>query len=112
MNFNIDVTNYISNATEKQIEILETLRELIHKSVAGVSEQIKWGFPVFKKTKDFVYLRFSKKHITLGFFNIAKIADPNNLLEGSGSTLKHIKIKNVNEINKEILSEWLKAIAV
>jgi hypothetical protein len=111
MNFNQQVTEYIDNATEEQVEILEALRKLIHESVDNVSEEIKWSFPVFTKTKDFAYLRFAKKHITLGFYNIDKIQDPDNLLDGEGNTLKHIKIRNSGEINAGIISQWLKEIS-
>ena len=110
MNYNKKVTEYIYKATEEQIVILDMLRKLIHETIAGVSEEIKWGFPVFAHLKDFAYLRFSKKHITLGFYNVDKIHDPNNLLEGEGSTLKHIKIKSAEDLKEEIISEWLKQI--
>ncbi|MCF8366058.1 MAG: DUF1801 domain-containing protein [Bacteroidales bacterium] len=110
MNFDQKVTEYINNALDDQIPILEALRKLIHHTVENVSEEIKWGFPVFAKTKDFAYLRFAKKHVTLGFYNIQKIDDPDHLLEGKGNTLKHIKIKNVSEIRTKIISQWLKEI--
>ena len=97
MNCNPTVTDYISKTNEDQIEILETIRNIIHETVEGVKEEIKWGFPVFVTTKDFAYLRFAKKHITLGFYNIDKIQDPDNLLVGEGNTLKHIKIKSIDE---------------
>jgi len=112
MNYNKKITEYIDNAQEGQIETLEILRKLIHNNVSGVTEEIKWGFPVFAKTKDFTYLRFSKKHITLGFYNIDKIEDTNNVLEGSGNTLKHIKIKNKTDFDKKLIAKWLKSIAV
>ena len=111
MNFNKKVSEDIENAQEGQIATLEILRKLIHTSVSGVSEDIKWGFPVFAKTKNFAYLRFAKKHITLGFYNIDKIEDPDNILEGNGNTLKHIKIKNKTDLNEKLTSKWLKAIA-
>lgn len=111
MNLNQEITNYISGASAEQVEILELLRTLIHESVPNTSEAIKWGFPVFGNEKDFCYLRFSKKHITLGFYNFEKIEDPDNLLEGSGNTLKHIKIKKKEDINSALLTKWLKAIS-
>jgi hypothetical protein len=110
MNYNKKVTEYIDKATAEQILILETLRKLVHETIGNVSEEIKWGFPVFAQLKDFAYLRFSKKHITLGFYNINKIKDPDNLLEGEGNTLKHIKIKSADDINPKIISEWLQQI--
>jgi len=110
MGYSKKVTEYINGASDEQIVILETLRKLIHETVKDVSEEIKWDMPVFAKTKDFAYLRFSKKHITLGFYHIDKIKDPDNLLEGEGNTLKHIKIRNKEEIKEKIISEWLKQI--
>ncbi len=112
MNYNKKVSEYIETAPAGQQESLETIRKLIHESVPGVSEEIKWGFPVFAKTRDFAYLRFAKNHTTLGFYNIDKITDNENVLEGSGNTLRHVKIKSLKDINKELFAKWLKAVAV
>lgn len=110
MKLNLKVTEYIDNASEEHIVILTEWRKLIHETVGNVSEEIKWGFPVFATNKDFAYLRFTKKHITLGFYNIDKIQDSDNLLEGKGITLKHMKIKSASDIKPRIISEWLKQI--
>ena len=107
MNLNSKITDYISKATSDQIPLLEAIRQLIHETVGGVSEDIKWNMPVFAHKKDFAYLRFSKKHITLGFYNIDKLIDPDNLIEGEGNTLKHIKIKTLNEDLKKAIAAWL-----
>lgn len=110
MNLNQKVTDYIGNASEEQIAVLEELRKLVHETIYNVSEEIKWNMPVFNNGKDFAYLRFSKKHITLGFYNIDKIQDPDNLLEGEGNTLKHIKIINLEHKQKQQVVKWLKQI--
>lgn len=110
MNINQKVSDYFNDATEEQISVLNELRKLIHDTVANVSEEIKWNMPVFNNGKNFAYLRFSKKHITLGFYHIDKIQDPDNLLEGEGNTLKHIKIRSADEIRKDVISIWLKQI--
>lgn len=110
MNLNKKVTDYILKASDEQIVILEALRKRVHESVKDVSEEIKWNMPVFNNRKDFAYLRFAKKHITIGFYNIEKIKDPNNLLEGEGNTLKHLKIKSLDSNTLKIISQWLKEI--
>ena len=43
--------------------------------------------------------------------NIDRIKYPDNLLEGTGNTLKHIKIKEDKDVNEIILTEWLTCIA-
>lgn len=110
MSYNQKVSDYINKASTEQITTLETLRKLIHESVVGVTEDIKWNMPVFNNGKDFAYLRFAKKHITLGFYNIDKIQDPDNLLEGEGNTLKHIKITILEDKQKKEIVKWLKQI--
>lgn len=110
MSLNVKVTNYIKKANKDQIILLEEIRQLIHQTQGEITEEIKWGFPVFAKGKDFAYLRFSKKHITLGFYNVQKIKDPDKLLEGEGNTLKHIKIKTKADIKEKIITRWLKEI--
>lgn len=112
MNYNPAITAYISEAAADQIAILEQLRELIHESVEETTEAIKWGFPVFGKTKDYTYFRTTKKHVTFGFYNIDQLEDPDGLLEGSGNTLRHIKIKKLEDINQPLIKKWLKAVAI
>ncbi len=110
MNHNQEVSAYITKASPQQQEVLSELRTLIH-GLGGVSEAIKWKFPVFAKDgKDFAYFRTSKDHVTLGFYNIDKIKDPDNFLEGEGNTLKHVKIKHLEDINAPIIRKWLNQI--
>jgi hypothetical protein len=110
MNYNQKVTDYINKANTDQIATLETLRKLIHECVEDVTEEIKWNMPVFGKKKDFAYLRFAKKHLTLGFYQIDKLKDPDNLLEGEGNTLKHIKVTILDDKQKKQIEKWLKQI--
>ena len=61
---------YISEATDDQQGVLQELRDLIFEAVPDVKEQFKWSQPVYGTTKDFVYLKHTKKHLNLGFFNL------------------------------------------
>ena len=104
---NPQVTDYIENAG-KQKDIMEALRQLLHETVPNVTEEFKWGRPVFKATKDFAYLKSAKAYVTLGFFNFQKLNDEHNLLEGTGKDMRHIKLKSVAEIDSAMLKEWFK----
>ncbi|EJF08292.1 MULTISPECIES: DUF1801 domain-containing protein [Pontibacter] len=105
------VNDYI-NTSEKHKETLEALRQLVHDTVPGVAEEFKWSRPVFRSDKDFAYLKTAKAYVTLGFFQFSKLKDPNGLLEGTGKDMRHIKIKSVQDIDRELLREWFKAAAV
>ena len=106
-----EVTDYIEQATEEQKEILISLRDLIAKTIPSANESFKWSRPVYSIEKDFCYLQFTKKHINLGFFNFEKIEDPNNLIEGTGQKMRHIKIKNQAAMDKKILAKMVKQAA-
>ncbi|KXK37686.1 MAG: DUF1801 domain-containing protein [Saprospiraceae bacterium] len=108
---NNQVTEYIENAPIEQKEMMKIIRELIHQNVPNLIEEFKWNRPVFKTTKDFAYFQVNKNYLTLGFsMDIDKIIDPKNKLEGTGKTMRHIKLKHTTEIDRTELKTWFLAI--
>ena len=105
---NQQVTEYINGAAERK-EILQTIRQLIHDTVPTVTEEFKWGKPVFRAGKDFAYFNISKAYVTLGFFDYKNLNDPDNLLEGTGKSMRHIKLKATSDIDRNLLREWFKS---
>lgn len=104
---NKQISEYINNAPKEQKEIMELISSLIHKNVENVTEELKWSRPVFKSTKDFAYLQANKNHVNLGFYkDLEKLNDPKGVLEGTGKTMRHIKLKNISDIDSKRLSEW------
>jgi hypothetical protein len=105
------VTDYITNSGNQQ-EILQTIRQLIHETVPQVTEEFKWGRPIFRTNKDFAYLKSAKTYVTLGFFNFQKLNDPGNRLEGTGKDMRHIKLKTITDIDRDLLTEWFKSASI
>jgi hypothetical protein len=104
---NNQVTEYIENAPPEHKEIMETVRAIIHHNVKNLTEEFKWSRPIFKTTKDFAYFVTTKNYVTLGFTkDFEKLNDPNKLLEGTGKTMRHIKLKKASDIDNELLTEW------
>jgi hypothetical protein len=104
---NKQVTEYIIQAPDQQKKIMEIVRQLIHENAGQVQEEFKWSRPVFRKEKDFAYLKTAKAYVTLGFFNFQKLDDPDNLLEGTGKDMRHIKLKSADSIDKDLLKKWI-----
>lgn len=102
-----EVDQYIGKAAEGQISILEGLRNLIAEAVPGVKEQFKWAQPVYSASKDFVYLKHTKKHVNLGFFNFEKVDDAAGLLEGTGTRMRHIKITDLTQFDTRLLKNMI-----
>jgi hypothetical protein len=109
---NTQISDYINNAVEQHKLIMIRVRAILHEAVPDVKESYKWSRPVFGTTKDFAYLKTAKNHVTLGFHNYRKLVDKNNLLEGTGKDLRHIKIKTVDDIDEKLLKEWFQALAI
>ncbi|WP_211279473.1 DUF1801 domain-containing protein [Cognaticolwellia mytili] len=109
---NIEVSTYIESAEEIHKEILIALRQLIFSIVKDVDEQFKWNRPVYAVEKDFCYLKTTKKHVTLGFFEFDKITTNKDIIEGTGKSMRHIKLSKLKDITdlklKTIIEEVLK----
>jgi len=105
------IADYIAAAPGDQAVFMEKIREIIRQAVPNVEENFKWGRPVFSATKDFAYFKSAKAYLTVGFFNFHNLKDPDNLLEGTGKDMRHIKIKKAGDINETLLREWFAATA-
>lgn len=104
---NNEVTKYIKEAPKEQEEIMAKIRELIHAKVPDVIEEFKWSRPIFKQQKDFAYLVANKKHVNFGFSQFEKIKNPTEKLEGTGKTMRHVKLRSLNDIDEQLFGEWL-----
>jgi hypothetical protein len=108
---NQQVTDYINQAPDEHRIIMQEIRQLISQCLTNAQESIKWGRPVFSAQKDFAYLKAAKAYVTLGFFSVEKLDDPNKLLEGTGKDMRHIKIKRAADLDKALLTKWFTALA-
>lgn len=104
---NQEVTLYIEKSEENNSKILNKLRALIFSKFPNVNEQFKWSRPVYAINKDFCYLKTTKKCVTLGFFEFDKIKTNSHLIEGTGKSMRHIKIKTTEEIDTFKVSKML-----
>jgi len=108
---NKEVTAYIESAPAEQREIMTIIRDIIHREVKNVVEEFKWSRPIFKSTSNFAYFQSNKNHISVGFTkDIEKLQDPDHLLEGSGKTMRHLKVKKAADIDIERITAWIIAI--
>lgn len=89
-------------------------RELLADVMPGITE-VPWarqkiagyGVGPKKMSEHFCYLAPFKKHLNLGFLYGAHLPDPQNLLEGSGRDLRHIKIRSVEDLGRPAVRELI-----
>src|SRR5215831_18974722 len=51
----------------------------------------------------FAYVNAFKAHVNVGFFRGAEIADPEDLLEGTGKFMRHVKLRRERDVDATTL---------
>lgn len=101
------VSQYIEEQNSPQKEICRRLREIISKTFPSIKEEMKWGVPYYGNLYYFVAL---KTHVNLGF-SIEKLSnDEIKLLEGTGKTMRNIKINSIDDIYEEKIANLFKMV--
>jgi hypothetical protein len=68
-----------------------------------------YGVGPKKMSEQFCYIALFKNHINLGFYYGADLDDPAGLMQGTGKSLRHIKISDPNKLDDPALQTLLKA---
>ncbi|MGO3183465.1 MAG: DUF1801 domain-containing protein [Aequorivita sp.] len=115
MDNNEDFEEAIQSFSSDIKEIAREARKLIYKVLPEVVEvvwikqkNIGFGTGPKKKTEHFCWLMPATKHVSLGFNFGAELPDPKNLLEGTGKSYRHYKIRSVENLYNPALIELLK----
>jgi hypothetical protein len=105
---NKEVDRLIAKLDPSFSEIVGTLRDLVFETEPKIEEKIKWKQPVYSLNGDVCYIGIFKKHIDFGFFKGVKLKDPEGVLEGSGSHLRYVKIRNIKDFQKKKFKAFIK----
>ena len=63
---------------------------------------------MYKGRKIFAFINPQRKDITFGFSHGGEFEDKFKLLRGKGKVSKHVKIKNLQSVNKEALRYYIR----
>src|SRR5262249_31943397 len=85
-------------------ELALGLREIVLDEMAPCCEGIYEVYTVslvYSSTHNMktaiCYVAMTKDHVNLGFHHGARLSDPHGRLEGDGKTMRHIKIRNMED---------------
>jgi len=108
------VDQYIKRQKSPQKEICQKLREIILKTVPEINEEMKVGVPCYGSTKEDLcgkyYIAALKDHVNLGFSLKGLTKDEIALFEGTGKTMKHIKVYSLKELDEKKIITLLKLV--
>jgi hypothetical protein len=111
---NPKVDGYIKKQKSPQKEICQQLRKIILTTFPEINEEITVGVPCYGHTTEDpcgkYYIAALKDHVNLGFSLKGLSKNEQKLFEGSGKTMKHIKVYSVKEIDEKKIITLLKLV--
>lgn len=109
-----EVDQFIMDLPDDIQSIAETLREIIFSASPEIVEEYKWSMPNYSYNGLVCYLQAAQKHVNLGFQkgNELQEMDVNNLLQGTGKTMRHIRIEKREDIQSEVFISYIRAAMV
>jgi hypothetical protein len=101
---------HVSNLTLALREVvLEEAPEAIEFIVKGYAVAIGFSFTGKPMKDGFCHIVTYEKHVNLGFNRGAQLPDQNRILVGKGKSIRHMTIKDQNELENPAMRRYLQA---
>jgi hypothetical protein len=102
------VNAYIEKQPSPQKEILQELRVIFREAIPNCKEEMRWGVITFVSGK--FYIAAMKTCVHVGFTIAGLKSDEVALFEGTGKTMRHIKIAALEGIDTLSLVNMIKLV--
>jgi hypothetical protein len=102
------VNEYIEKQKTPQKEILRRVREIFQKTLPRCEEKTAWGAVTFAGGK--FYIAAMKNRVHVGFAITGLNQEEIGLFEGSGKTMRHIKVPTLEDIDEKALVKLIKMV--
>jgi len=102
------VDEFVKSRVSPELQpIAEMIRGIMREVAPEAKEGISYGIPVWKVKRIIAVISPTKKDITFSFSRGAQFEDKYGLLRGAGKSSKHVKIKNLDGVNKDVLRYYI-----
>ena len=99
---------YIEKQKSPQKEILLEVQKIFRETLPGSKEEMRWGAITFSSGK--FYIAAMKSCVHVGFAITGLNKDEIALFEGTGKTMRHIKIPTIDSIDKSHLDKIIRMV--
>jgi len=94
------INEYVRKAGKLE-GVVKALRALVKKTVKGSEEYVNpWKIPSFDSNGPLCCFMVGKEHVTFAFLRGAALPDPEKLLEGTGKSVRHVKLRSVADVKR------------
>ena len=110
-----DIEGFLQNYPPEVQQLARLTQAWVKKVLPESSEELALGYKMIMyklrpNGRQFVvYIAPYPKHVNLGFLMGTSLSDPHKVLKGTGKTLRHIKIKQSGDLEKEGVKEVVEA---
>ena len=104
----VEVQKYSEKQKSPQKEIIIKVRKIFQKTLPTSEEKMRWGVITYSDGKFYIAAMKNRVHVGFAISGLSK--DEISLFEGSGKTMRHIKIYSLDEIDKERLTKLIKLV--
>jgi hypothetical protein len=105
------IDDHLAGLPDWQRELAGRLRALIHDAEPAITEEWKWGSPVFSHRGQVCAIGVFKDHVKVNFFKGASLADPRGLFNAGleAKTSRGIDLRKGDVIDEAGLRELVQA---
>jgi hypothetical protein len=101
------IEKYVAKAG-KQKDVVKGLRALVKKTLAGSEEYVNpWRISSFDSNGTVCGFMTGKEHVTFIFLRGAALPDPEGLLEGTGKSVRHVKVRTMEDLKRPALKKLI-----
>jgi hypothetical protein len=88
--------------------VVAAIRKVMKESAPDAHEVMSYGIPMYGLKRPVAWINPSKSGITFGFRQGASFADRYGLLRGTAKHSKHLRMRNLGEVNSAALRYYIK----
>lgn len=99
---------YIEKQKSPQKEIMQKVRKIFQETLPYCKEKMTWGVVTFASGK--FYIAAMKNRVHVGFAVAGLSEDEISMFEGSGKTMRHIKIPTLESIDETMLVKMIEMV--
>ena len=103
----------IGQIDAQRLRLVSALREQVLALAPEAVEEVKYGGLHYSAPVPCCGIFSYAQHVSLEFSHGAELADPHQVLEGSGKFRRHIKLRSAEEIESKQVADYIaRALAV
>lgn len=107
------VDQFLSSYEPEVRELAHGARALVRRLVPDATEKLllRWKTFAYGRTRKFCAVSPYKAWVNLQFHSGANLPDPSGLLEGTGKSMRHVKVTAPIDLESQALAELIRSAA-